>query len=578
MATEKMHIPLPGRAATRPPCAGAKPAFPAPVRWLLTLLAWAAFLVTGYLAYLSMTGGAIAGCGVGTENPCDAVLSSSWSKWLGLPVAIIGLCVYASLAVLGLFLGIRRDSANRTVTTAFVLLAVIAATASVWFVGVQALAIGKFCKFCLATDACGITLGILAVAAALQCRMANRSTTGPARMASQPAAVALRPATAPRVPGIASPTMGRPTSGTLGYEAQPPSLLIALGGALLPLAMLIGGQLLFPSKNFQVEKVALTESIDIDSGRNTPSAEANGTEPGGKAGSEADSKANAESSNTKEGETAASETEPESESADAASRYTLRVPTPAVPAAPAETSREDTKASPSADSANKPPQGEKADNSPAEPPKSPERFVKFLGGKLSLDVYRHPLIGSPDAPHVAIEMVSYDCLHCRQMHSMVEQAMTQYGNEVALIVMPIPLDYECNKLLKDSTLAHRGACGTARTVLGFARLNPERFRVFHEFLMSGGDKPPPMERIIPKAFSYVDGTELFSLARSNEVKKQLDGYITLFDKLQRTSANPKTFGLPVQVLGDKIMSGKVEKREDLFKAWEENLGLKPRDN
>jgi len=38
----------------------------------------------------------------------------------------------------------------------------------------------------------------------------------------------------------------------------------------------------------------------------------------------------------------------------------------------------------------------------------------------------------------------------------------------------------------------------------------------------------------------------------------------------------KKFGLPVQILGDHIMSGSVEKPEDVYNAWEENLGVKPK--
>jgi hypothetical protein len=32
----------------------------------------------------------------------------------------------------------------------------------------------------------------------------------------------------------------------------------------------------------------------------------------------------------------------------------------------------------------------------------------------------------------------------------------------------------------------------------------------------------------------------------------------------------------VQILGDKVMYGMVEKEEDIFKAWEEHLGVTPR--
>ena len=60
-----------------------------------------------------------------------------------------------------------------------------------------------------------------------------------------------------------------------------------------------------------------------------------------------------------------------------------------------------------------------------------------------------------------------------------------------------------------------------------------------------------------------------------ELDKQIEGYVNLFDTLQKRSGR-KDFGLPVQILGDQVMNGSVEKEEDLFKAWEEHLGVKPK--
>ncbi len=132
------------------------------------VLAWIAFSIAGYLAFHSVTGTSVAGCGMGSANGCDVVLTSSWSKWLGVPVAVLGLAVYASLASLGLLLGIRNESANEWITNIFVMLAIVAGGASAWFIGVQIFALGTYCKFCLAADTTGIVLAILASGAALQ--------------------------------------------------------------------------------------------------------------------------------------------------------------------------------------------------------------------------------------------------------------------------------------------------------------------------------------------------------------------------------------------------------------------------
>jgi thiol-disulfide isomerase/thioredoxin len=203
-----------------------------------------------------------------------------------------------------------------------------------------------------------------------------------------------------------------------------------------------------------------------------------------------------------------------------------------------------------------------------------ERILKLLGGKLTLNTYQHPIIGSPEAPHVVVEMVSYDCPHCRKLHPLLHKALERYGDQLAVVVMPFPFDTTCNKRWTGEN--HVGACGTVRRACGVARLNPRAFVKFHDFLMSGGDEPPTMERIVPKANGLVNRDQLRQLIGSPEITKQIDGYMDLFYQLASQSRDPKTFGFPIQIVGDHVMSASVEKPEDLYKAWEENLGVKPK--
>jgi hypothetical protein len=138
-----------------------------------------------------------------------------------------------------------------------------------------------------------------------------------------------------------------------------------------------------------------------------------------------------------------------------------------------------------------------------------------------------------------------------------------------------PLDKECNRLVTDPAASHGGACATAKLAMGVARVNPSAFARFHDFLMSGKDKPPAFEAVLPKAQVLADRDRLRQLNRSDELTKQLEGYVTLFETLQKQSGR-KDFGLPVQILGDHVMNGSVEHEEDVFKAWEEHLGVKPK--
>lgn len=538
------HIPLPGRVAARMANSLYRPAFKRPVRWVLALLAWVAFGVAGYLAFNAVTGSSVAGCGVGPANGCDIVLSSSWSKWLGMPVAVLGLACYASLASLAVLLGLRNPTVNRWITTAFVLLSIVAAGASIWFIGIQVFAIGNYCKFCLVTDACGIVLGVIATVAGISAWRAGRAST---LRSMSPGLVGLRPAT-PTSTSTAS------TSQTTAFiAAPPPSLLAAFGGAIPLIAALIGGQVFFASKTYTESKVTLNQAVSLDS---------------------------------------TDETKTPAGSPSATTRVAMRVPSEAENATPGETNaakqapsaapwKGDDKSATSPSNKSEPTTGSKAapPEIPVEQPK--KRLVSFLGGNLTLDVYRHPLIGSPDAPHVVVEMVSYDCPHCRKTHPLMQKALERYGDQVALLIIPIPLDKDCNSLITDPTILRPGSCGTVRQALAMARLNPTGFGRFHDFLMSGKDKkgndaPPSMDKIITKAHTLANADKLREMSRGPEVQRQMEGYVKLFGKLREQDKSGKSLGLPVQILNDTVISGSVEKPEDVFKAWEEHLGVKPK--
>ena len=57
------------------------------------------------------------------------------------------------------------------------------------------------------------------------------------------------------------------------------------------------------------------------------------------------------------------------------------------------------------------------------------------------------------------------------------------------------------------------------------------------------------------------------------LNRQIKEYIELYAKLANRAGGNNKFGLPVQILGNHIMSGKAEKESDVFEAWEKHLGV-----
>jgi uncharacterized membrane protein len=537
------------------------PFFNTPARWTLRVLSWLAFFVAAYLAWNSVTGASVAGCGVGDANSCDIVLSSSWSKWLGIPVAVLGLACYATLAALSVVLGIENPQVSRWINTAVVLLSILAAGASLWFIVVQLIAIGRICPFCMFTDLCGLAIGGVAIWATAQWYF----TRAPIRSSHASAAglTALKSAIPARgtVPTV-TPTANRSVpvvtprgvpAATMDSATTILSLPIALGGAGSLLVLLMAGQIILPAKTYTSQEARLDESMTLTGAKESTSTD---------------------SADPSTAQDHVAMRLPNDAVTGSADRDETGPPVSVDELFPSEPKKPDDSAfrdEASAD-ADLPANGT---NGP-EPPinSSQSRIVEFLNGSLKLDVYKHALIGSPEAPHVMIEMVSYDCPHCREMHRIVERGLARYGSQLAVLIMPIPLETRCNRLITDPKASHQGACSTARMALGVAAIRPQAFERFHNWLMADKEKPPRADKIIAQAYGTVDRARLSSLSNGPDLNRQIKEYIELYATLAQRAGGNNKFGLPVQILGSHIMAGKAEKESDVFEAWEKHLGVK----
>ncbi len=122
------------------------------LRLAIATLAGIGSLVAGYLVVERYTGGVIS-C---TTGGCETVQQSSYSVLAGIPVAVLGLCTYIALLVLSLF----RTEAARAAQLAIALAGVVFSGYLLW---AQAVPIGAFCDWCLASDAIMTLIAVLAL-------------------------------------------------------------------------------------------------------------------------------------------------------------------------------------------------------------------------------------------------------------------------------------------------------------------------------------------------------------------------------------------------------------------------------
>ena len=128
--------------------------------FVVRILILGALGISVYLAWSSLSGRAVAGCGA--DSSCDKVLHSRWGYWFGVPVSVLALLVY--IAVLGLTFGLgrKRDAAGqRKLWPGMVIAAVLMIGAAIWFTALQALAIRSFCPFCMTAHGLGVVAGLI---------------------------------------------------------------------------------------------------------------------------------------------------------------------------------------------------------------------------------------------------------------------------------------------------------------------------------------------------------------------------------------------------------------------------------
>ena len=133
-----------------------------------SLLGVAALLLCIIMSIHSLSGSALVGCGAGSA--CDSVLGGRWSKLFGI-FLISGIAAGAYLAFLlavTVFLLSKDEGLKDMSSKALLLISGAIIGSAVWFVGLQLIAEGEFCKYCMTTHALGIVCSVLTASALLR--------------------------------------------------------------------------------------------------------------------------------------------------------------------------------------------------------------------------------------------------------------------------------------------------------------------------------------------------------------------------------------------------------------------------
>lgn len=332
--------------------------------WTMRILALAGLGISGFLLYIGLSKGQqVPGCA--PDSGCSDVLNSHWSMALGLPTAFPAVVVY--LCVLWAVMHIGPGASHRCQRLAWQMLVVLGAIilgAAAWFLFLQFLVLGSFCKYCLAAHGCGILLALVAFMLA---------PIGPKRM----------------LPGGVDDPLALPV-GTA-------SVLVLVG--FLAVGAMATVQYTIRPKRSRI--------VNVDSG--------------GKA--------------------------------------VIRP----------KRSRTVNVDSDEGAVVSRPPEG---------------HWVELLDGKIGFDPFDVPTIGKPGAEATIVLLFDYACPHCRRVHKVLHNVRSSepYRHRVALVVLPLPINPDCNPFFRTLRPQFADSCERSRIALAVWRSKRDVFAEFDHWM------------------------------------------------------------------------------------------------
>ncbi|HTD66502.1 MAG TPA: thioredoxin domain-containing protein, partial [Candidatus Limnocylindria bacterium] len=177
--------------------------------------------------------------------------------------------------------------------------------------------------------------------------------------------------------------------------------------------------------------------------------------------------------------------------------------------------------------------------------------LDLFGGRVRLDLTQTPIWGSPRAPLKLVSLFDYTCHHCRDMHAKVVELHRMFGDQLAIVSLPMPLDSQCNSLIRRTSPAQTNACLYARIGLAVWRAKPAAIETFDDWLF-GFAHPPALSDVTNKAIELVGASVFETASRDPWIEQQLRADIELFTISAREYRNGS---MPQFMIGTNIVTG-----------------------
>ncbi|MGV3483807.1 MAG: vitamin K epoxide reductase family protein [Planctomycetaceae bacterium] len=181
---------------------------------------------------------------------------------------------------------------------------------------------------------------------------------------------------------------------------------------------------------------------------------------------------------------------------------------------------------------------------------------------IKLNTAQWPIVGNPNAEMVFVELFDYTCPHCQKTHVAIDGAMQKYGDRLAVVVLPVPLNRQCNPSARSTHAMHREACELAKLAIALWTVDRDQFAAFHDYLF---DAKPTFAAAQAKAMQMVDSQKLTQAMNGSIANEYIAKHVALYQK-----AGAGT--VPKLLFPTTKIEGEVASPEALSQLIERHLG------
>lgn len=177
----------------------------------------------------------------------------------------------------------------------------------------------------------------------------------------------------------------------------------------------------------------------------------------------------------------------------------------------------------------------------------PARVASIQGGAIKLKVADWPHIGPTNAKYFVVEMFDYCCPPCRETFKAIRGAQDRLADQLAIVLLPVPLNSDCNPTIKVTGPNYKESCALSKLAVATWRVDPKAFTSLHMWMLAD-DQPPTYAEAIAKARTLVDPEKLDAELASGVPDQFIARHVALYKRVGEGSI-PKLMFPQTSVVG-----------------------------